>query len=184
VIQTKYPNVFTTFPFFLFLFCVFIATSCAAQPLGDKKQFTHQDTLRGTITPERAWWNVLRYDIQVTPDYLGKTIQGKNRITIQVLKPENKLQLDLQEPMIIDSIFLVAQTGTNSNPGNPNNPGNLSLTFQREGNAWFVTMPALTAPGSRSPPMGWRLDLDQGQTRPSLDERGLSGPGRQCLVSL
>ncbi|OQP39780.1 peptidase M1 [Niastella yeongjuensis] len=124
-----------TFSFLLLnLSFLIIASSCAAQPLGNKKQFTHQDTLRGTITPERAWWNVLRYDIQVTPDYGSKTIQGKNRITIQVLKPQNKLQLDLQEPMIIDSIFLVAQTGTKTN-----------LNFERDGNAWFVAMPALTA---------------------------------------
>ena len=26
-------------------------------------KFTKADTLRGTITPERAWWDVLRYDI-------------------------------------------------------------------------------------------------------------------------
>jgi aminopeptidase N len=126
-----------TFSFLILnLSFLIISTSCAAQPLGDKKQFTRQDTLRGTITPERAWWNVLRYDIQVTPDYQGKTIQGKNRITIQVLKPGNKLQLDLQEPLIIDSIFLVAQTG---------NASKTNLTFERDGNAWFVTMPALTA---------------------------------------
>jgi aminopeptidase N len=131
-----------TFSFLILnLSFLIIGTSCAAQPLGNKKQFTHQDTLRGTITPERAWWNVLRYDIQVTPDYLGKTIQGKNRITIQVLKPGNKLQLDLQEPMIIDSIFLVAQTGSDASK--------TSLNFQRDGNAWFVTMPAL--PGNATP---------------------------------
>src|SRR4051812_49690042 len=105
-----------TFSFLILnLSFLIIASSCAAQPLSNKKQFTHQDTLRGTITPERAWWNVLRYDIQVTPDYLAKTIQGKNRITIQVLKPESKLQLDLQEPLIIDSIFLIAQTGSKAN---------------------------------------------------------------------
>jgi aminopeptidase N len=126
-----------TFSFLILnLSFLIIASSCAAQPLGKKMQFTHQDTLRGTITPERAWWNVLRYDIQVTPDYGSKTLQGRNSITIQVVKPENKLQLDLQEPMIIDSIFLIAQTG---------NAAKTSLTFQRDGNAWFVTMPALTA---------------------------------------
>src|ERR1041385_8792722 len=63
-------------------FFIFLAASCAAQPLSSKKQFTHQDTLRGTITPERAWWDVLRYDIAVTPDYNTKTIQATNRLTI------------------------------------------------------------------------------------------------------
>jgi aminopeptidase N len=115
-----------------FSLIILITSSCAAQPLSHKKQYSRQDTLRGTITPERAWWNVLRYDIQVSPDYTTKTIQGKNRITISVLRAGEKLQLDLQEPMIIDEVSLVAKTGNNS-----------TLAVQREGNAWFVTMPSL-----------------------------------------
>ena len=27
--------------------------------------FTHADTLRGSITPERAWWDVVFYDLHV-----------------------------------------------------------------------------------------------------------------------
>ncbi|HEX6426849.1 MAG TPA: M1 family peptidase, partial [Niastella sp.] len=131
----KVPRSFSflilNFSFFIFhfSFLILIASSCAAQPLSNKKQFTHQDTLRGSITPERAWWDVLRYDIQVTPDYTAKTIQGKNQLTIRVLRPSDKMQIDLQEPLIIDSIFLGGKT---------------KLSFVREGNAWFVTMPALT----------------------------------------
>jgi aminopeptidase N len=131
VIQIKQTSTSYTFSFiiFHFSFLILIAASCAAQPLSNKKQFTRQDTLRGSITPERAWWDVIRYDIAVTPDYTTKTIQGINRISIRVLKPYNKLQIDLQEPLIIDSILL------NKTP----------LPFERDGNAWFVTMPALTA---------------------------------------
>ena len=54
---------------FLFLFPVF----------AQQKTFTHADTLRGSITPERAWWDVLRYDITVKPDYESKTIEGSIR---------------------------------------------------------------------------------------------------------
>ena len=138
--QTSIQKVPHPFSFLIlnFSFLIFIASSCAAQPLSNKKQFTRQDTLRGSITPERAWWDVLRYDIQVTPDYTTKTIQGKNRLTIRVVKPADKMQIDLQEPLIIDSIFLVAKTGNNQDD-------KTNLLFQREGNAWFVTMPALTA---------------------------------------
>jgi len=136
VIKIKQRNITPAFSFLIFHFAIlfFLAASCAAQPLNGKKQFTHQDTLRGTITPERAWWNVLRYDIAVTPDFTTKTIQATNRVTIKVLRPYNKLQIDLQEPLVIDSIILIAKTGSNT-----------PLPFQREGNAWFVTMPALTA---------------------------------------
>ncbi|THU36119.1 M1 family metallopeptidase [Niastella caeni] len=128
-----------TFSFlvFYFSFLILIATSCAAQPLSNKKQYSRQDTLRGTITPERAWWDVLRYDLQVTPDYATKTIRGKNRLTIRVKTPSDKMQIDLQEPLIIDSIFLVVNAGSASG-------GKTNLAFQQEGNAWFVTMPALT----------------------------------------
>ena len=41
-----------------------------------KQTFTHADTLRGSITPERAWWDVFRYDITVKPNYESKTIEG------------------------------------------------------------------------------------------------------------
>ncbi len=129
--QTGIQQVTYPFSFLIlnFLFLIFIASSCAAQPLSGKKQFTRQDTLRGSISPERAWWDVLRYDIQVTPDYTTKAIQGRNQLTIRVLKPADKMQIDLQEPLIIDSIILGDKT---------------KLSFERDGNAWFVTMPALT----------------------------------------
>ena len=71
-----------------------------------EKKFTHADTLRGTITPERAWWDVLRYDINVKPDYINKSIEGITTITYKAIKFDNyKMQIDLQEPLIIDSIF-------------------------------------------------------------------------------
>ncbi|MES1219995.1 MAG: M1 family metallopeptidase [Bacteroidota bacterium] len=92
------------------------------------KTFTHADTLRGSITPERAWWNVLRYDITVKPDYDSKTITGKNEITYGVVK-DNKgamMQVDLKEPLVIDSIIL--------------NKSSI-LSYTQEGNAWHVQMP-------------------------------------------
>ena len=40
--------------------------------------FTRQDHLRGSITPEREWWDVLHYDLtlQVFPD--AKSLKGSN----------------------------------------------------------------------------------------------------------
>src|SRR5258707_13769242 len=91
------------------LFC------CTAVLLGhsvsagaQNKIFTHADTLRGSITAERAWWNVLRYDITVKPDYDSKTITGKNIITYSSVNGNNgkAMQIDLKEPLAIDSILL------------------------------------------------------------------------------
>ena len=63
-----------------------------------QKTFTHADTLRGSITPERAWWDVQRYDLKVTPDFNSKTIVGENKMTYLVTKDNKntRMQIDLQ----------------------------------------------------------------------------------------
>ena len=96
------------FLFFTFYFLLF--TSAFTQ---EKKTFTHADTLRGSITPERAWWNVLRYDITVKPDYNSKTIEGINTIMYSITDgsafanyaKEVIMQIDLQSPLTIDSVI-------------------------------------------------------------------------------
>jgi aminopeptidase N len=107
-----------------FLFFSFQVNS--QQPV-KQKIFTHADTLRGSITPERAWWNVLRYDITVKPDYNSKTIVGKNSIVYSAVKDNagKMMQIDLKEPLVIDSIIL----------------NNNKLSYSQEGNVWHVKMP-------------------------------------------
>src|SRR5579862_253466 len=90
-----------------------------------QRPFTHSDTLRGTITPERAWWDVLRYDIWVRPDYEKKYLLGSNSIRFKVLSQGSVMQIDLQEPMIITNIQW----------------NNRQLKFRREGNAFHVEFP-------------------------------------------
>ncbi|MDE3235585.1 MAG: M1 family metallopeptidase [Bacteroidota bacterium] len=81
------------------------ATNLAHAQLGVKKEsFTHDDTLRGSLNPNRDWWDVQRYDITVQPDYEKKTIKGKVTIHCNAIKQGNTMQVDLQSPMIIDSI--------------------------------------------------------------------------------
>ena len=69
------------------LFVAFLLTgSFVHAQLGQPKEnFTHADTLRGSLNPERTWWDVLRYDIEVTPDFESKTIIGKTAITYKVV---------------------------------------------------------------------------------------------------
>ncbi|RXK85597.1 M1 family metallopeptidase [Filimonas effusa] len=95
----------------------------------ESSRFTHADTLRGSITPERAWWNVLHYAITVKPDFNSKTISGSNTIRYKVTSDSYPafMQIDLQEPMLIDSVLF----------GNSRR----SLRFTREGNAWHVNVP-------------------------------------------
>lgn len=84
--------------------------------------FDRQDTLRGTITPERAWWDLTYYhlDIQVHPE--ARTIQGTNTIQYKTLKASDMMQIDLQPPM---QITKVTQNGK-------------TLEFTKEGNAHFI----------------------------------------------
>jgi len=78
--------------------CITLTSILQAQP------FTHQDTLRGSITPEREWWDLTYYDLAVEFDAVKKYIKGSNSIAFKVLKPHRVMQIDLQEPLKITSI--------------------------------------------------------------------------------
>lgn len=112
----------------IFVFSM-LSPVCSLSQVNRNKTFTHEDTLRGSITPERAWWDVLRYDITVKPDFANKTTEGKNIITYRVLNGQHPdlMQIDLKDSLKIDSIVF-----------NQKN----TLTFRKEGNVWFVKMPA------------------------------------------
>lgn len=110
-----------TFTLILALFLISIS-SFSQGLLQEKNTFTHQDTLRGSITPEREWWDLTYYhlDISVNPD--TKFISGKNTIKYTVLKPYATMQIDLQEPLYITK---VTQNGK-------------ELKAMRDGNAYFI----------------------------------------------
>ncbi|MDB5223016.1 MAG: family peptidase [Chitinophagaceae bacterium] len=84
-------------------------------------QFTHADTLRGNNGQERSWWDVLYYDISIKPDIENNTIQGIVNILFKTNSNGDKtMQIDLQEPLVIDKINFenvkvnFKQTGTNT----------------------------------------------------------------------
>ena len=120
---------------FLFLgACLWFLAPCVfGQPLHQKDTFTRQDTLRGSIGPERSWWDVLHYDITVTPDFNTKTIKGKTTIQYKVLPNQKSdyLQIDLQKPLTIDSIFYNNKLYINY-PAKP---------YYNEGNVWHIPLP-------------------------------------------
>ncbi|MGD2122584.1 MAG: M1 family metallopeptidase [Gemmatimonadota bacterium] len=85
--------------------------------------YTRADSLRGSTTaPARTWWDVTYYDLHVKVNPADSTIQGHNTIAYRVLEPSREMQIDLQEPLQIDSMI---QDGR-------------SLSFRRDGNAYFV----------------------------------------------
>ena len=93
----------------------------------ESKAFSHADTLRGSITPQRIWWDVIKYDITIKPEYKNKTTEGKNTITYKVLSEKYPyfMQIDLQEPLQIDSVLLNSSIKSN---------------YTKEGNAWIVQL--------------------------------------------
>ena len=113
---------------FVSVCCGLIVLIAHAQPKPKNSVFTHADTLRGSITPERKWWNVLHYDITVQPDYASKTIVGSNKISYQVTSESYPafMQIDLQVPLIIDSVLFGHSR---------------KLDFSNKGNVWLVHVP-------------------------------------------
>jgi aminopeptidase N len=94
---------------------------------------TRADTLRGTITPERAWWDVVHYDLSLRVSPADSSISGSNVIHYAVVGPQREMQIDLQQPMQVDSVV----------------QGGARLEHRREGNALFVRMPSGEPQGSR-----------------------------------
>ena len=96
--------------------------SLPTRSLAQTAPFARADTLRGSITPERAWWDVVFYDLHVTFDPADSTLHGWNGITYRVTGRSREMQIDLQAPLQVDS---VVQDGR-------------KLRFRRDGNAFFV----------------------------------------------
>lgn len=86
----------------LLLIALFFTTMISAQPIFEKS-----DTLRGSLNENRDWFDILKYDITVTPNFDNKTIQGTVAWKAKVNKQGEKIQVDLQQPLVIDSIVLV-----------------------------------------------------------------------------
>ncbi len=84
--------------------------------------YSRADTLRGSITPERAWWDVAFYDLHVALDPADSTVRGRSGITYRVTGRAREMQIDLQAPLQVDSMV---QDGRR-------------VRFRRDGNAFFA----------------------------------------------
>ncbi|MCA6450432.1 MAG: M1 family metallopeptidase [Chitinophagaceae bacterium] len=115
------------------LLAVMCSWGMAQAQLGvEKEVFTKADTLRGSLNENRTWWDVLYYSIGVTPDFTQRTIKGKVDISFKVLRPGKTMQIDLQEPLQLTKAYL----------------GDTKLTYQREGNVYWIDIPMNLVKGS------------------------------------
>ena len=112
----------------IYLFVVFLVTNTILA-----QKFTRQDSLRGSITKERSWWDLKKYHLDIKINPADSTIIGSNTIDYQVVEKYNVMQIDLQEPMQITKIV---QDGIN-------------LKYQREGNVYHVYLVANQSKGEK-----------------------------------
>ncbi|EZH74058.1 peptidase M1 [Aquimarina atlantica] len=116
--------------FYTIVFSILSLTLLSAQ----ESQFTRQDSLRGSITPERAWWDLTYYHLDIAVDPDKKTISGKNTIHYKVLKEHNVMQIDLQPPLKIEKVL----------------QDNKPLQVTSEGNAHFITLSTVQKENSKN----------------------------------
>jgi aminopeptidase N len=89
-----------------------------------KKLFTSQDTLRGSITPERAWWDLIYYHLDIVVNPSDSSIYGTNTVTYKVVSQSGIMQIDLQEPL---KLTKAEQNRT-------------LLNFRRDGNVYWIEL--------------------------------------------
>ena len=102
----------------LFIFFLFSIATIFSQ------NFTRQDTLRGSITPQRAWWDLTYYHLDISVNPENQSIEGSNTINYRVLHPNDEIQIDLQDPLKINK---VVQDGK-------------ELNFRSEGYSHFIKL--------------------------------------------
>ena len=145
----------------------------------ERTTFTRTDSLRGTNSPLRSWWDVTFYDLHVAINPADSTIRGWNGITYRALRSGNEMQIDLQPPLVVDSMVQDGQKLTYrrdsiapARGGRSGRGGRGSAsadTTTRPGNAWFVTLPSSVAKGATKTLTIWYHGTPRVAVRPPWD---------------
>lgn len=93
--------------------------------LGFSQNFTKKDTLKGSETNFRNFWDVKKYHISIEPNAEDKSVKGKNRIEFIITKDIQNptFQIDLQQPMKVEAL---------------SNSFDKNTTFKRDGDFIFI----------------------------------------------
>ena len=137
---------------------ILLVTALALSPFvrvsaQDTTRFTHADTLRGSNGPARAWWDATFYDLHVRVFPADSSIRGSTGITYRVLQPAQEMQIDLQVPLVVDSIVQDRRV----------------LASRRDGNAFFVTLAARQRAGEVRTVTVWYHGQPRAARRPPWD---------------
>lgn len=88
--------------------------------------FTHADSLRGMMSPERTCYDITYYHLDIKVDTASRSVSGSNRIVFRAVSDFDRMQVDLFENMKIDRI--------------EGDDGKI-LSYTRDGNAFFISFP-------------------------------------------
>lgn len=109
--------------FFVLVVTIAVTASSTAQTVAShQREFTRQDRLRGSITPERMWWDLQHYNLNLEVFPESKSIKGSNIVTFKTTQRGQRMQIDLQEPLEITRIV----------------HGDFELKFTRESSVYWV----------------------------------------------
>ncbi|MBL7718676.1 MAG: M1 family metallopeptidase [Flavipsychrobacter sp.] len=87
--------------------------------------YSRADSLRGGNGNGRNWWDVQKYELNITFDTATRSISGTNLLFVKKRGDYDSLQIDLQEPMMIDSVICRGR----------------KVEFVREGNVYWLLKP-------------------------------------------
>jgi aminopeptidase N len=107
-----------------FILLTGIVQTLPVQLSSQNVSFTRQDTLRGSITPERAWWDLTYYHLDITVNPSDSTTYGTNTVMYRVINPAKLMQIDLQEPLNLTSAV----------------QNNKVLKMKREGSVYWIEL--------------------------------------------
>jgi aminopeptidase N len=89
---------------------------------------SHADSLRGALdSPGRRWWDVTFYDLHVAVNPRDSSIAGHNAITYRVLGQAAEMQIDLMQPLQVDSML---------------DQDRRAVRYRRDGDVYFATLPS------------------------------------------
>lgn len=105
-----------------FLFAIFLLVQLPG--FSQAKSYTHADSIKGKITKEREWWNVLHYELHTSFNEKDSSVFGFNKTIYKVLSPLQVMHIDLHEPMVLDSAIQNTK----------------KCTWKKDGDAYFVNL--------------------------------------------
>ena len=118
----------------LILMITLLSASTFAQPL-----VNDANLLRGSLNENRDWFDIKKYIIEVIPDYDNKSIVGIVSWKALAVKPSKKIQIDLQIPLVIDSIILWSDLNDSLSP--------IRLAFSRSNNIAIASVEKIIPKG-------------------------------------